>query len=289
MKHVKKQISLLLLFLVLIFNTGFSSFPFSFWKKSGPTFVYSCGSASVYTDGAYTVCDYTAGGSDSFQVISGTEDIDVFVVAGGGSGGGGYYGGGGGGGGMCEQTARSMTAGTYTVTVGNGGAAVTGDEVIGLDGQDSVFDTITAVKGGYGGAYLNTVGRPGGPGGSGGGGGSNVPGAGGATTQSNSGGATCYGFAGGNASNNAGGGGGGAGGAGTNATVGAQTAGGIGLARSVTGSSVTYAAGGRGGHSSNSGVNNGTVNTGSGGDAASAGGGTSGSGGRGRVVIRIPN
>jgi len=288
MKNFKRHSLIAALLIVTVFTSGFT-FPFSFWRKSGSDFFYSCGSASVYTDGAYTVCDYTAGGSDTFTVSSGTEDIEVFVVAGGGSGGGGYFSGGGGGGGLCEQSGRTMTAGSYTVTVGNGGAAVTGDEVIGLDGQDSVFDTITAIKGGYGGAYLDTVGRPGGPGGSGGGGGSNPPGAGGATTQSNSGGATCYGFAGGSASVNAGGGGGGAGSAGTNATVGAQTAGGTGLSRSVTGSSVTYAAGGRGGHSSNSGVNNGTVNTGSGGDAASVGGGTSGNGGRGRVVLRIPN
>lgn len=68
--------------------------------------------------------------------------VDYLVVAGGGSGGGSGSGGnsgGGGAGGFRTATGYTLPA-SFTVTVGGGGAATTGQ---GNDGTNSVFDTIT--------------------------------------------------------------------------------------------------------------------------------------------------
>lgn len=109
--------------------------------------------------------------------------VEVLVVAGGG-GGGMDMGGGGGGGGVIYNPSYAVTQGTaITVTVGNGG---TGAPAAGTSGQpgghqytvsatqggNSVFGSITATGGGYGGSsyfgYLPNNGY-GGSGGSGGG------------------------------------------------------------------------------------------------------------------------
>ena len=109
--------------------------------------------------------------------------VEVLVVAGGG-GGGMDMGGGGGGGGVIYNSSYSVTQGTaITVTVGNGG---TGAPAAGTSGQsgghqytvsatqggNSVFGSITATGGGYGGSsyfgYTPNYGY-GGSGGSGGG------------------------------------------------------------------------------------------------------------------------
>jgi hypothetical protein len=131
---------------------------------------------------------------------------------------------------------------------------------------------LTAVGGGKGGSGL----QAGSSGGSGGGGGRSSSGsgglgqAGGAGTsgQGNSGG---YGFL---HVNGAGGGGGGAGAAGTNATNTDQFAGngGIGIASSITGTSVYYGGGGGGG-AGNVGASNGTGGNGGGGNGGGSVGG----------------
>ena len=130
-------------------------------------------------------------------------------------------------------------------------------------------------------------------GGSAGGASGSAGGAAGTATQTSQSPFTGYGTAGGTkndsaAGNYAGGGGGGAGGAATGRTAG------VGLANSITGTSVTYAAGGYGQGTStfvNAGVSGG-ANTGDGGNGATNGatGATNGAGagGSGVVIISVP-
>jgi len=185
--------------------------------------------------------------------------VDALIVAGGG-GGGAAYGGGGGAGGVKYLSAYSVAAGTYTVTVGSGGAGspAVGVANVGTNGSNSVFDTTTATGGGGGAGYLPVSG-PGNAGRSGGGG--VYGGVGGAGT-------TGQGFAGGNGNaggNIGGGGGGGAGAIGTNGGTNGGD-GGTGVAFSISGASVTYGGGGGGG----------VFNAGAGGSGGSGGGGAGG-------------
>ncbi len=201
------------------------------------------------------------------------------VIAGGGGGGNGVanisQAGGGGAGGYLTGT-LSFTSGTvYTAVVGAGGTGA------GSNGNNSTFPGVTtAIGGGYGGT--NGAGASGG---SGGGGGNNFGGAG-TPGQGNAGAES--------------GGGGGAGAAGV---TGVGT-GAIGLASSITGSSITRAGGGGGygaiggagggGNASTSAAaigGAGTVNTGGGGGAgfASASQNTNGgAGGSGVVILSVP-
>ena len=193
----------------------------------------------------YAVAEGTVLDSNPFS-------LDYLIVAGGGGGGNYYYAGGGGAGGMLtsygtgnisgglQPVAATPTLDTginYTVTVGAGGGGAS-------TGNNSVFNTVTSTGGGYG-AGGSSVGAVAGTGGSGGGGddyGAAIPG--GARTSS-----PIQGFAGGSnpaTDNRTGSGGGGAGstGIGSNASVSLAGLGGDGLASSITGSSVVYAAGG---------------------------------------------
>lgn len=92
-------------------------------------------------------------------------NVHAVVVAGGGSPGasGSWYTGGAGAGGYVEQS-LSLETGSYTVTIGAGGAAAGATYASGNDGNDSVFATITANGGGKGG----DPGNPGGLGNTGG-------------------------------------------------------------------------------------------------------------------------
>tara|TARA_R110002126_G_scaffold288346_1_gene441994 strand:- start:60 stop:1217 length:1158 start_codon:yes stop_codon:yes gene_type:complete len=260
---------------------------------------------NVTTDGSYTVLKYT---SDGTFTPTSSFNVEYLVIAGGGSGGRHYYTGGGGAGGYRTATGFGVTAQSYPITVGTGGAAVTTDSTIGNNGLDSVFSTITSIGGGGGGASSAGAGAIGGSGG-----GSatytttQTAGAAGTVGQGNAG-AQGY-SAGGNPAGSYGGGGGGSGGAATNRTsLTDEAAGGIGTASSITGSSVTRAGGGGGGgyggsitaaggsggggqgaSTTNGIATAGTVNTGSGG-----GGGDnnntvqdSGAGGSGIVIIRF--
>lgn len=239
---------------------------------------------SVTTANGYVI--HTFNSSGQFVVPTGsTLNANVLVIGGGGSGGGGYYAGGGGGGAMLEQTARQIGAGSYNVVVGAGGAAVSGNSVSGNNGLNSIFDTITAIGGGYGAGY-GSSGMAGGAGGSGGGAAAANTNVGGTSTQTNSGGATAYGFKGGNSSNYGGGSGGGAGGVGINAiSVYQQTAYGPGRLNSITGSVVEYARGGRGSSTGGAAAAAAVANTGQGGDGADISGGTSSAGAAGIVII----
>lgn len=229
------------------------------------------------------------------------------------AGGGGGSSGGGGGGGLLDGTganALTITSTTgYTVTIGAGGAKGNGSDSGGTDGtvgSNSVFNTGTAVGGGYGRPATVT---PAGDGGSGGGasasGGTATAGS---ATQGNSGGATGYGFAGGV---NVGGGqfpsagGGGAGAVG--GTCANNSTGGVGGAGKTffgaSNASTDYAGGGGGGiylvgtpgaggtggggagSQNSANATNGTANTGGGGGGA-GGPANGGDGGSGIVMVR---
>jgi hypothetical protein len=229
---------------------------------------------------------------------------DVLVVAGGG-GNVGRFGGGGGAGGLVYSASQSLTATSYTCTVGAGGSG-------GANGTNSnvtggALSLTAAVGGGYGG-NIGTVGVSGGSGGGGGGYSNNT--AGGATSgQGNPGGAGANLL-------RMGGGGGGAGAAGTAAATNAGNGGNGSLTYSSwgiatgTGQNVSgtyyYAGGGGGGsyQSAGEGVagsggyggggagntgsssgTNGTANTGGGAGGSGEGANVS-SGGSGIIVVR---
>jgi hypothetical protein len=239
--------------------------------------------------------------------------------AGGGGGAGGYrssnatYGGSGGG--ASAESSLTFTIGTvYTVTVGAGGASTTTEATTGNNGSNSSISgtgisTITSTGGGTGGKGQSPTGQAGATGGSGGGAGSGNPtgGTGGSGTA-NQGRAGGNGFGGGNG----GGGGGGANAVGSNASSPDNGGnGGTGVASTVTGSSITRAGGGGGAgnvngtggtggggngakaNSPTSVATSGSTNTGSGGGGAFENvsipsGATTGAGGSGVVILRMP-
>jgi hypothetical protein len=194
------------------------------------SFVVTGGSTSSF--GAYTLHTFTSSGT---LTVQGGGIIDIFVVAGGGQGGQpgalSNYGGGGGAGGLVWYTGFNVSAGSYSIVVGQGGAQTsTGSgNRQGNDGSDSTAFGLTAKGGGGGGGQASgnayDDGRDGGSGGGGAYPFTNVTGdaPGGSATQpsqSNSlaSGTLVYNLGnaggGGDYNPNSGGGGGGAGGAG---------------------------------------------------------------------------
>ena len=262
-------------------------------------------------------------GNSPINPSGGPAVTDYLVVAGGGGGGSGYGAAGGGAGGFRESkspvagtytasplastTGITITAQTYPITVGAGGAGGPQGRR-GVTGSDSVFSTITSGGGGYGGAYYDPGGSPypggnGGPGGSGGGEGVSTGGTGGSGNtppvsppQGNNGGTATHA---GNHHAAGGGGAGAVGGAGrndgnnnpTNAN-GYGGHGGDGVSTAIKGSPSNYAGGGGGGRESNCAPHQGEGGSGGGGGAglngtagsnggANQGGGGGGQGGTG--------
>jgi hypothetical protein len=238
------------------------------------------------TTTAYEV--YT--GSTWVNLLTGNYSANYLMVAGGGSG---NVNAGGGAGGLLQSTTTFTSGTSYAITIGAGGVNLGT-----ANGGNTTAFSLTAVGGGSGGtsggsgggAYL--AGIPTGTAGQGNNGGAYLPQSG----------------------NTASGGGGGAGGAGADATSGQSGAGGIGIASSISGSSVYYAGGGGGGAwianggivyaapaaggsggggagtSTTSGTNA-TANTGGGGGAAAQinyGSNPGGNGGSGIVIISYP-
>jgi len=236
--------------------------------------------------GGYTVHTFTTSG---IFKLSNPSSVDSLVVAGGGGGAGTIYGGGGGGaGGVIYRNNFKTSLDKVDVIVGAGGAS----RVV---GGDSFFGDLKAFGGGP-----STEGQPTSEraGGSGGGGGHSNPGAvGGYSTQDSNNGGTGYGNAGGTeiySSPYPCGSGGGAGGAGCSGC-----AGGVGIAFSISGTSIYYAggggqssqasatAGGNGGGGAggfNANAASGVANTGGGGGGSYRGAG--GVGGSGIVIVR---
>ena len=234
----------------------------------------------VTTDGSYTVIKYNQNGkfipTSAFNV--------EYLVIGGGAGGAARIGGGGGAGGYQTNfggTAHGVTAKTYDITIGIGGAGghgitSSGSATNGDNGGNSSFDTFTSLGGGGGGTYQTAQATAGSSGGSGGGGGGNASGSSGGTSSSNgnNGGTGLSGAS----SAGGGGGSGGAGGNGGNSSTGGV--GGVGSSNSITGTAIYYAGGGAGSADSNqaSGGNGGGGNGGSNDDAYPATSGTNGLG-----------
>lgn len=218
----------------------------------------------------YKYVTFTASGTLTIG-ISGT--LDVLIVGGGGGGCGGTSttsGGPGGAGGFISYTTY-LGAGSYSVTVGAGGA-FGGPTSNSSSGSSSSLQILGNVAGFYtpmiaiGGGFGTTFG--GGAAGSGGSGGGYANGSAGAGTAG-------QGYAGGSYV------GGGSSGLGNEGTL----TGGPGTASSITGTSVTYAAGG----SRKASPVAGGANTGTGGDSAynAASNLNGAAGGSGIVVVRV--
>lgn len=196
---------------------GIGGFGFGGGGASGPSFSASGGSKYQPGDG-YVYHAFTNPNSDDF-IVDGDGTIDVLIVAGGGGGGGGYYSGGAGAGGLVFGPNVPITAGTYTVTVGAGGAGSAGPGVNndGVNGGNSSFDSVTALGGGFGGSGPRTEPPPMGAADGGSGGGApqyKTSAKGAASPQPVPSDYTAYGNAGGTAAGSQGAGGGGAGAAG---------------------------------------------------------------------------
>jgi hypothetical protein len=228
--------------------------------------------------------------------------VEYLVIAGGGAGGGNGGGGGGGGGyrssvsgessgggASAESPTSVTTGGSYTVTIGAGGAVLSTGSNFSAAGSNSAFGSITSAGGG-GAGHGGVPAYRGGPGGSGGGGAAyNVYESGG--ISAGGAGTTGQGYAGG--TGNSGGnnwfasaGGGGAGAVGVNSSTNAGTLGGVGVASSITGTSVTRGGGGSGYLQASAAAGGGGANTVNGTANTGGGGGAGAFGGSGVVIIR---
>jgi hypothetical protein len=285
----------------------FTGSKFGFGRSSDGPIPFSATGGTVTTSGLYTIHTFSYPNSQNFVVTGSSKSVEYLVVAGGGAGGGGGIvgGGGGGGGGLISNhpdmpaplkaVPLTVTEGAYTVTVGQGGQGAPGASLpVGNPGGSSFFGPIVCQGGGGGGRAPTYTGESGSPGGSGGGGGANYGGSGNgaggtgnrvtgtstpAPTQGNPGSPA----PGEPAGSGGGGGGGGAGGAASGMP------GGLGLSISISGSSVTYSAGGRGQDGAADGGSPAILtNYGSGGNAKYGGGSPAdgGTGANGIVIIR---
>jgi hypothetical protein len=248
---------------------------------------------------AYTLLTFT---SDDNLVVSQAGLFDVLLVGGGGGGGAGGSGGAAGGGGagalvgLASTTTLHLTAGTYAVDIGAGGAAT-------LNGDASyVGNIISACGGGYGGnGTAGDLQRKAGSGGCGGGNGRGVVvvfgksvdetfgndgGVGDGSTDSSSGGGGGYGAVGGNGATS---GTGGAGGNGVDISswTGAGSADNIAAGGGGGGSSTAGAAGTGGVAGVTTGTGNAATTAGSGGGGTYGSGTTGGAGAAGKVWVRF--
>jgi len=117
-----------------------------FGSLTGESGGVSATGGTITTSGDYTIHTFTSSGT--LTMIS-PGDIEVLVVAGGGAGGTGGTAarGGGGAGGIVYDDVYAVTTGSYTVTVGGGGTTGSATETSG-SGNNSVFDSLTALGGG---------------------------------------------------------------------------------------------------------------------------------------------
>jgi hypothetical protein len=245
-------------------STGETRNAANYYSGESPSTAVTGG--TITTDGSYKVHTFLADGTLTTYASG---DVDYLVVGGGGSGGGslgtGWPGAGGGAGGFRTATGLATTAQAYAITVGDG-ATANGT----VAAESSIFSTITSTGGGYGGKGNYGASTAGGAGGSGGGGGQGTsPVYGGAASPVTS---PVQGYAGVNSWSYGAGGGGGAG------ALGSSYTGGVGVASSYSGASVTYSTGGNGAASVG-----GSANTGDGGDGTTSSGTAGGSG---IVIIR---
>jgi len=300
-----------------IFDDASENYGASYISATGGTITTS-GDFKIHTftgDGCFVVSSLGCG-----IPCAQASTVDYMVVAGGG-GAGECRGGGGGAGGFRESkdstlssphtasplaatTGLTISATTYPITVGGGGAGSTCRVCSGVNGSNSVFSTITSAGGGGGAGDGSFHGSDGGSGGGAGNGGTrgsgNTPPV--SPAQGFDGGCSNAGYTGS--------GGGGATQAGVSAGPQCSTGnGGDGATTSIVGSPTSYAGGGGGGSqcgvpapsgtgglggggdgtpSGSSSGCSGVANTGGGGGAngGPTGIGSGGAGGKGIVVIR---
>jgi hypothetical protein len=252
--------------------------------------IASATGGNITQDGDYKIHSFTSSGT--FTTDLNIDNIEILIVAGGG-GGGNDRGGGGGAGGVISQTGLSISAGSYPITVGAGGATLN-------NGENSSAFNLTAIGGGAGGAHGST--NHGSNGGSGGGAAMNYfsaiwSGGTGVTGQGNNG--AMSGARSDNPRNTGGGGGaGGPGVRGAGTTV--SPDGGIGIISSISGAATYYAGGGGGswggsdrssggsgiGGLGGGGTGHGTKTATDGAPNTGGGGGGTRAGGSGIVIIR---
>ena len=234
---------------------------------------------SITTAGGYRIHTFTSTGADTFTAVissfaggngsvrsNGTANtggggtaayVELLMIAGGG--GGGSIGGGGGAGGYIYGL-TAVSSGANPINVGGGGSSSPpghSANIVGTQGGNSTGFGLTAIGGGFGCGWASWIGNSGAGGSSGGGTGPSAASAALQPSQPAVAGITQVGHKGedgGGLTDNPGmnynpayqgGGGGGAGGAGFGRP------GGIGLASSITGTSVSRAGGGGGGCHSN--------------------------------------
>jgi hypothetical protein len=281
----------------LILNHGIYSYKF----KSVPQITFNKIPFDLENAG-YDIKIYTIDTADKTFTVNENIVCDILIVAGGGAGGrnrhpSGRAGGGGGAGGLIYMQNHILSKGRYTITVGDGGNIDVGgnNRGEGFDGGSSSFGSFVATGGGGGGTTFQdshyTRGRAGGSGGGAGAGAAEhwgtIPGGSGVSRQGFDGGGNRAGSYWGGA----GAGGGGAGGNGDlwqNVNWNHEAGkGGVGRSINITGTAVTYAKGGDGGHwgGANTPIN-GAANTGNGGDGSQFK--PAGRGGSGIVIVRYP-
>jgi len=296
------------------YGTSIASLSPSPYQVSGSGGVSALTSVTGSTTDRYL--SFTSGTS---SLILNRNIICDILIVGGGGGGGMSVGSGGGGGGIIHVTNYTLSAGTYTITVGNGGSPMSNvRDITTPNGGNSTFTfpngtTLTALGGAIGNgqsaAFSDSQNSK--SGGCGAGGVRWRP-TGGSSTQTTSIG-IAYGNHGGNANANdtanyGAGGGGGGGAAGSNGTSTSGGNGGAGRLIYITNDTTgTYYAGGGGGSvgqtsgqglggiggggnaSNNTNATSGTANTGGGGGGLNqpATGITPGSGGSGVVIVRF--
>ena len=273
------------------------------------------GSPTISTIGSETILQYLASGSYIHNPSTASGTMNYMVLAGGASGASNGGGGGAGGlrsswyasgGGAAGETPLTLSSGTYTITIGAGGAAVTTYQDPGNDGTATTISgnaTVNTVGGGGGGSNNFNTGRNGGAGGGAGA----HPGA----AYNGGSGTAGEGFDGGRAGAvnqpYAGAGGGGTGAVGEPNSASAAGAGGDGVSLSITGTLANYGGGGGGtGGTATGGLSGGAGGAGGGADGGayntdgssasantgSGGGGSgdakvSGAGGSGKVILRL--
>ena len=228
--------------------------------KFVPPINVSGGTISNSARSGYITHTFTSPGN--FVTDGSLTSSEIFVIGGGAGGGGRRYGGGGGAGGAMLATGVTLSAATYGVVVGSGGAGGTypspNNGNRGTDGSNSIFNPGGPQQrqgtGGGGGGALDDN-KDGKDGGCGGGASSTPPSSGGSSTQPSApGSGTDYGNRGGNY-NTPGGGWAPAGGGGTAANgqdspgdrVNGGGNGGAGVQLSISGTATYYGGGGAGG------------------------------------------
>ena len=145
----------------------------SAWQSLASGFEANGGTETTATIGgiSYKIHAFTSSGT--FQVTSGSKGLDILIVAGGG-GGGGSTAGGGGAGGLIYQTSVAAIVGSYTITIGAGGAGSRKSNdgaPNNTNGSNTTAFGYTAIGGGYGFSGRASGSRLANSGGSGGGGG----------------------------------------------------------------------------------------------------------------------